>query len=156
MPPATESPDPVAAWRSMLLAHSRSLRAIEHDLATAGTIPLNWYDVLLELNGAGGQLRMQDLSERVVLSRTRVSRLVSELESEGLLRRKTDPDDARATFAVLTTAGTKALRDTAPIYLTGIDKHFTRHLTQNQQKSIATGLGRVVAAHDPTEVAQQK
>lgn len=144
----SESPDPVAAWRSMLMAHSRALRAIENDLATAGSIPLTWYDVLLELHGADGRLRMQDLGERVVLSRTRVSRLVGELENEGFVRRETDPDDGRSTFAVITGTGTKALRRTAPVYLAAIEEHFTRYLSAGQQRNIASGLGRVVTAHE--------
>src|SRR4029450_4085475 len=80
--------DPIGAWRWLLLAHAAALRAIEADLRRAGTIPLTWYDVLLELNaGPDERLRMQELSDRVVLSRTRVSRLVDELVEEGLVER---------------------------------------------------------------------
>lgn len=141
--------DPVAPWRAMLLAHSRALRAIEADLAAAGAIPLTWYDVLLELRSAGHPLRMQVLGERVVLSRTRVSRLVQELESRGLVARAPDPDDGRSTLAAITDAGTNALRQAAPVYLAGIEVHFTRHLTASQQHAIAAGLTRVAEAHDP-------
>lgn len=147
---AKNSPDPihVAPWRAMLLAHSRALRAIEAELQRLGTIPLSWYDVLLELHGADGSLRMQDLGERVVLSRTRVSRLVDELERDGLVRREADPDDGRAIRATITPAGRKALRATAPHYLENIDRHFTSHLTKTERQAITTGLMRVVDAHD--------
>ena len=92
-----ENRDPVAAWQAVLRAQNRALRAIEQDLHDQGLIPLSWYDVLLELNAAPGrQLRMQDLAARVVLSRTRVSRLVSELERVGYIERVPDPDDVRA------------------------------------------------------------
>ncbi len=130
------------------MAHSRALTAIEADLRAAGTIPLTWYDVLLELNAVDDGLRMQELGERVVLSRTRVSRLVDELETEGLVRRVPDPEDGRATYAVITTEGLKALKDTAPLYLAKIEQHFTSHLTATEQRAIATGLAKVVAAHD--------
>lgn len=146
---ASDDLDPVAAWRAMLIAHNRALRAIEHDLAVAGSIPLTWYDVLLELHGAGGSLRMQDLGERVVLSRTRVSRLVGELATDGLVRKETDPGDGRSTFAVITPAGARALRRTAPVYLAAIDRHFTAYLSISQQRNIAIGLERVVGAHEP-------
>ena len=142
-------PDPVAAWRSMLLAHSRALRAIESDLEAAGAIPLTWYDVLLELNGADGRLRMQELGDRVVLSRTRVSRLVDELERRGLVAREPDDTDGRVTYAAITAAGKKVLRSTAPLYRRGIEEHFTRHLTTDEQQTIAVALGRVVDAHQP-------
>lgn len=147
-------PDPVAAWRSMLLARSRALRAIESELEAAGTIPLTWYDVLLELNGAGGRLRMQELGDRVVPSRTRVSRLVGELERRDLVVREPDDTDGRVTHAAITAGGRKVLRATAPVYLKGIEEHFTRHLTIEEQQVIATALTRVVDAH--RSIAQPK
>ena len=70
----------VDAWRGLLVAHSRLVPAVEADLRAAGQVPLSWYDVLLELNAAPRRrLRMSDLGERAVLSRTRVSRVVDEL-----------------------------------------------------------------------------
>jgi len=144
-----EDRDPVAAWQAVLRAQNRALRAIEQDLHDQGLIPLSWYDVLLELNAAPGrQLRMQDLAARVVLSRTRVSRLVSELERVGYIERVPDPDDGRATLARITSEGRTARRNAAPVYLAGIDKHFNRHLTAAQQDAVAKGLQRVVDAHD--------
>ncbi|WP_332666383.1 MarR family winged helix-turn-helix transcriptional regulator [Aeromicrobium sp.] len=144
-----EDRDPVAAWQAVLRAQNRALRAIEQDLHDQGLIPLSWYDVLLELNAAPGrQLRMQDLAARVVLSRTRVSRLVSELERVGYIERVPDPDDGRATLARITPEGRAARRQAAPAYLAGIEKHFSRHLTAAQQDAVAKGLQRVVDAHD--------
>jgi DNA-binding MarR family transcriptional regulator len=144
-----EDRDPVAAWQAVLRAQNRALRAIEQDLHDQGLIPLSWYDVLLELNAAPGrQLRMQDLAARVVLSRTRVSRLVSELERVGYIERVPDPDDGRATLARITAQGRTARKNAAPVYLAGIDKHFNRHLTAAQQDAVAKGLQRVVDAHE--------
>lgn len=136
--------DAVAAWRALLMAHSRAVRAIEADLADAGTVPLTWYDVLLELRAESEGMRMQDLAERVVLSRTRVSRVVDELEKAGFVAREPDPHDGRAVLARLTKAGRAALRRTAPHYLDGIERHFTRHLSDTEQRAIVAGLGRVV------------
>jgi DNA-binding MarR family transcriptional regulator len=135
----------------MLLAHSRALRAIESELETAGTIPLTWYDVLLELNGAGGRLRMQELGDRVVLSRTRVSRLVDELERRDLVVREPDDTDGRVTYAAITADGKKMLRAAAPVYRKGIEDHFTRHLTADEQRIVAAALTRVVEAHQSIE-----
>ena len=138
----------IAPWRALLLAHSRALRAIEADLRAAGTIPLTWYDVLLELDAAeDGRLRMSDLADRVVLSRTRVSRLVGEVVARGLVERRADPTDGRAQLAVITAAGRSALRAAAPVYLAGIEAHFTRHLSPAQRRAITDGLGAVAGAH---------
>ncbi|GMQ98717.1 MAG: hypothetical protein BMS9Abin17_1242 [Acidimicrobiia bacterium] len=140
--------DPVAPWRAMLLAHNRAVRAIEADMASAGVIPLNLYDVLLELNGTPEGLRMQELGEQVVLSRTRVSRLVDDLEASGYVKRVSHPDDGRATLAQITARGHTALREAAPIYLEGINRHFSSHLSAAEQQSITRGLTRVVRFHD--------
>lgn len=148
-PGVSDERDPAAAWRAVLLAQHRVVRAIERDLTAAGLVSLTTYDVLLELHGAPQRrLRMQELSERVVLSRSRVSRLVDELAAAGLVERHPDPDDGRATFACLTEAGRQALRRTAPAYQAGIERHFDRHLDDAERAAITRGLGRVVAAHE--------
>jgi len=89
---AEDREDPeVAAWRGLLVAHSRLVPAVEADLRAAGQVSLSWYDVLLELNGAPGRrLRMSELGQRAVLSRTRVSRVVDELAAAGLAEREPD------------------------------------------------------------------
>jgi DNA-binding MarR family transcriptional regulator len=138
----------VAAWRAVLLTQSRVFRAIERDLYDAGAISLGWYDVLLELNAAPGrQLRMQELAGRAVLSRTRVSRIVSELEAVGFVERVSDPADRRAWLATLTTEGRTALKRTAPLYLDGIDRHFNRLLSADDRRRLVRILQPVVDAH---------
>jgi DNA-binding MarR family transcriptional regulator len=139
--------DQVKAWRAVLLAQSRALRAIERDLEQAGAISLQWYDVLLELNAEYDGLRMQDLALRTVVSRTRVSRIVAELEERGLVERTIDPADGRASIATITVAGRQELRRAAPVYLAGIDDHFNRYLTAAQRSFVASALQRVVEAH---------
>lgn len=138
----------VAAWRAVLLAQSRVLRAIERDLDADGAISLGWYDVLLELNAAPDRrLRMQDLAARAVLSRTRVSRIVSELEAAGYVERRTDPDDRRAWLATLTTDGRAVLKHTAPMYLAGIERHFNRHVTAKDRGRLVEILRPVIDIH---------
>jgi DNA-binding MarR family transcriptional regulator len=128
----------------MLQAHSAALRAIDAELARAATIPLTWYDVLLELHGADdGRLQMQELGRRVVLSRTRVSRLVDEMTGPGLVGKVRDEDDRRVVWATITDDGVAALRKTAPLYLRGIEAHFSAYLTDEEKSVVATALTRV-------------
>ena len=142
--------DRIAAWRAVLLTQNRVVRAIDQDLASAGLVPLSWYDVLLELNGAPDRcLRMQDLGQRVVLSRSRVSRLVDDLERGGLVTRRPDPGDGRAILACLTADGRHALRRAAPIYLRGIERHFSSKLTDAELRAIAGALQKVIDHHQP-------
>lgn len=138
----------VAAWRAILLTQSRVLRAIERDLGAAGAISLGWYDVLLELNAAPErQLRMQDLAARAVLSRTRISRIVSELETAGLVERRTDPADRRAWLATITAEGRSVLRRTAPLYLAGIERHFNNLLDPSDRNRLAQMLQPIIDTH---------
>lgn len=148
--------DPLDPWRWMLLAHAAAVRAIEADLADKGMIPLAWYDVLLELNGAKGRrLRMSELGDRVVLSRTRVSRIVDDLVRAGLVERVANPDDGRSSFAQLTEAGRAELRRAAPAYLSGIKQHFLNLLDPDQQEILSTALRRVAEHHHESQTARR-
>jgi DNA-binding MarR family transcriptional regulator len=132
------------AWRALLLAHSTAVRAIESDVRRNGSVPLTWYDVLLELRAAGAKgLRMQEVADRVVLSRTRVSRLVDEMARAGLVARSPDALDKRVVWAIITDEGRSALTETAPAYLAGIRTHFTAHLTDDEAAVITEALLRV-------------
>jgi DNA-binding MarR family transcriptional regulator len=134
----------LAAWRALLNAHAAAVGAIERDLTAARHIPLTWYDVLVALSEApDGRLRLHELADRVVLSRSGLTRLVDRLEAAGLLRREACPTDRRGAFAVLTPEGTVALRRTWPTYARGIAKHFARHLSADEAAAIAATLGRV-------------
>jgi DNA-binding MarR family transcriptional regulator len=142
----------VAAWAALLRAHAAVVPVLERELARRTGLPLSRYDVLLELASAeGGQLRMQDLAGRVVLSRTRVSRLVTDMVRDGLVEQVPDPSDGRAVLATITGAGRGALRRAAPTYLRGIQQHFADHLTTAQLRAVASALERVVAAHEDDE-----
>ena len=142
--------DPVvAAWRGLLVAHSRLVPAGEGDLRAAGQVPLSWYDVLLELNAAPGRkLRMSELGQRAVLSRTRVSRVVDELVAAGLTKRQPDEADGRSSFAVLTAAGQQALRKAWPVYREAIHQRLGARLTPEQCGVLAALLDLAVAGSD--------
>ena len=135
----------VDAWRGLLVAHSRLVPAVEADLRAAGQVSLSWYDVLLELNAAPERrLRMSELGQRVVLSRTRVSRIVDELAAAGLAERQPDQADGRYSFAVLSAAGQDALRHAWPVYREAIRRHLAAGLTVPQCRELAALLDHVI------------
>jgi len=138
----------VDAWRWLLRTHAAVVPAIAADLARAGVVPLAWYDVLLELaNAPDRRLRMSQLGERAVLSRTRVSRIVDELEREGLVERVADPHDRRATIAALTPAGRRAVARAAPHYLDSVERHFSSLLDDHEREVVARALQKVAEHH---------
>jgi DNA-binding MarR family transcriptional regulator len=143
-----EEVDRVGAWAALLRTHAAVVPKLERQLAAVG-MPLSWYDVLLELNAAPDRrLRMTELGRKAVLSRERVSRVVTELVAAGLVVREPNPDDGRSAFARVTSAGRARLRTAAPIYLAGIDEHFAQHLSDAQVRTLITALGAVVAAEE--------
>jgi DNA-binding MarR family transcriptional regulator len=135
-----------SAWGAVLQVHAAVVPVLDQKLQAEVGMPLSWYDVLLELAAAPERrLRMTDLAERVVLSRTRVSRLVDEIAAAGLVVREQNPQDGRSAYATLTEEGLARYRQAAPTYLAGIDEHFSRKLDDAELSTIATALRRVMA-----------
>ena len=142
-----EEPEGLGAFAALLQVQAAVVRRLELRLEEHRLVPIGQYDVLLELNAAPARrLRMQQLSDRVVLSRSRVSRVVDEMERAGLVRREPDPDDRRAAFAVITEDGRAALRKAAPVYLQGIEQEFLSHLTSAERRSLERALRKVLDA----------
>ncbi|HKC28599.1 MAG TPA: MarR family transcriptional regulator [Jatrophihabitans sp.] len=135
----------IGIWRSFLRAHAEVMRELERELVTETGMPLGWYDVLLQLAEAPGRrLRMAELADRVLLSRSGLTRLIDRLQAEGLVRREPSPDDARGTFTVLTPEGMQRLRVAAPVHLAGIRKHWLAHFSDDELREFGGLLARVL------------
>jgi DNA-binding MarR family transcriptional regulator len=144
----------MAGWAALLKVHAALVPMLDHELERAHRLPLSWYDVLLELNAAPGRrLTMTDLGDRVVLSRTRVSRIVDALAEAGLVAREANPEDRRSAFALITSDGRRRLRAAAPTYLAGIERHFSGFLTASERHAIVKGLGKVLGSGHRLDVA---
>lgn len=114
-----------AAWRSFLRAHARITRELESELLAAQRLSLASYDVLVQLSEAPEhRLRMTELADAVLLSRSGVTRLVDRLEREGLVKRARVDSDGRGVVAVLTQAGYDRLRAATGTHLSGVARHF--------------------------------
>ena len=140
----------LGAWRAFLRAHATVVRALEAELLAEHDLPLASYDVLVQLSEAPDQrLRMTELADRVLLSRSGLTRLADRLEREGLLRREACPSDARGTLAVLTDAGLQRLRAAWPTHLRGVEQHVTGRLTPQEVDQLAAVMGKLVADGGP-------
>ena len=102
----------IATWRGFLLAHARLERLLDEDLRAEHDLSLAEYDALLQLAEAPGRrLRMHQLADRVLLSRSGVTRLIDRLVRDGSVERDPCLSDARGAEAVLTQAGPGAAAD---------------------------------------------
>jgi DNA-binding MarR family transcriptional regulator len=146
--PDAPAPDPsdwrVAVWRSFLRAHAVVTNDLERDLDADAAMPLAWYDVLLTLAQAPDRkLRMAQLADRVLLSRSGLTRLVDRLAREELVRREPSPDDARGTSTVLTQAGLRRLRDAVPAHLASVQRHWLSHFSDDELVTLGELLARI-------------
>lgn len=112
------SDDASARWMPAFLAllrtHARLKDRLELDVRLHGGLTVARYDVLMHLDMAGGRLRLSDLAQAVVLSPSGLSKLLDRMQDAGLVERQPDPDDARSTFAAITTNGLGVVRETRP------------------------------------------
>jgi DNA-binding MarR family transcriptional regulator len=133
--------DGLRAWRAFLDAQACLLRRLEAELVAEEGMTLAEYDVLFQLGVAGDRrLRMTELSERVRLSRSGLTRLVDRLVEAGLVTRGHCESDRRGTFAVLTPAGIDRVRRARPIHLRGVRTHFAERLSPAHLVAIAEAL----------------
>ncbi len=133
------------AWRTFLRAHATVTRRLEAELVAEHELPLASYDVLVQLSEAPGRrLRMTELADRVLLSRSGLTRLADRLERDGLLTREACPSDARGTLAVLTDQGLAKLEEAWRTHRRGVAEHVTGKLTADEVARLGELLGKLV------------
>lgn len=137
----------MTAWRGLLRVHASLIKELDAELEATHRLPLTSFDVLVQLSEAPDQrLRMCDLADRVLLSRSGVSRLVDRLEREGLIERAACANDARGSYAVLTDAGRQMLVDARPTHHEGVRRRFFSHLDEGELDQLGRIWARVLEA----------
>ena len=137
----------LGAWRAFLRAHARLVRDLERELQAEQGMALTDYDVLVQLSAADERrLRMSELADQLLLSRSGVTRLVDRLVAEGLVERVTCESDRRGQWASLTDSGYERLRRASPTHLRGVAEHFLDRLPPDDLAALERMLGRVVGA----------
>ena len=124
------------AWRSFLEVHASVLRELERELRVERGLPISWYDALLQLHEAGGELRMHELAERLLLSRSATTRFADRLEREKLIERHQAESDRRGTVVQLTDLGRERLKRAAPVHIRGVNEHFVGRLTPEEAETL--------------------
>ena len=132
----------------MLKVHSALVKALDSELETAHGLPLSSYEVLIYLRVAPDKkLRMAELADRTLLSRSGMTRLVDRLERDGLLRRDTCSSDARGCFAVLTERGEEVLAGARATHLAGVRRRFLDHLDDEDIARLGSAFNKVLAGN---------
>jgi DNA-binding MarR family transcriptional regulator len=132
------SPTELGAWRGMLRVHAALVRELDAELEAAHALPLSSYDVLIHLQAAPGRrLRMAELADSVLLSRSGMTRLVDRLARDGLIVRDSCEHDGRGSFAVLTDEGEALLARARPTHLNGVRKRFLSRFSDDELRTLA-------------------
>jgi DNA-binding MarR family transcriptional regulator len=127
----------LAAWRGMLRAHAELVRELEAELAREHDMPLSSYEVLLFLNDSDeGRMRMSDLADSVLLSRSGLTRLVDRLERQRLLKRERCESDARGWFAEITPEGRRVFAEARKTHLDGVRRMFLSHFSRDELRTL--------------------
>ncbi|MFB4310536.1 MarR family winged helix-turn-helix transcriptional regulator [Actinomadura sp. GTD37] len=127
----------LVVWRTMLRAQAQISRRLQADLLARHGLALGTYEVLMHLGeAADGRLRMNDLADRVLLSRSGLTRLVDRMQRDGLVIRQSCADDARGLYAVLTPAGRDRLAEATPTYRQGVQDHVLSRLDGSDLRTL--------------------
>jgi DNA-binding MarR family transcriptional regulator len=127
----------LAAWRGMLRAHAELTKELDAELAREHNLPLSSYEVLLYLADApDGRMRMAELADSVLLSRSGLTRLVDRLEREGLLKRERCESDARGYFAEITPKGRRLFDAARRTHLDGVRALFLSRFSRDELRAM--------------------
>jgi DNA-binding MarR family transcriptional regulator len=137
----------LSAWRSFLRAHTALTRELDAELVAAHGLPLTSYEVLLFLAEApGGRMRMSELAESVLLSRSGLTRLADRLAGYGLIERARCTEDARGWFAALTPKGREVFDEARHTHLDGVRRLFVASFSEDELATLGACLERLVPA----------
>jgi DNA-binding MarR family transcriptional regulator len=135
-------------WRAFLEAHSTVIKYLERQMQEQHSLPLSWWDVLQQLSDSeGGRLRMGELAELVLLTRSGITRLLDRMITAGMVVREQCPGDRRGYYAVITQLGLDTIKKVGPDHSKDAWDAFLEHVTQEEAAVMEKVFSRVLAAN---------
>jgi len=136
--------DEMRAWLAFLTARALLNRRLDQHLKAESGISHLQYDIFARLSSVPErELRMTELADAVLNSKSGLTYQVTQLEKAGLVRRRSCPGDGHAVYACLTDAGMGLLEKAAPGYVALVRELLIDVLTREQLSALADGLGEV-------------
>jgi DNA-binding MarR family transcriptional regulator len=136
--------DEQAAWRAYLDSTRLLLHALDRQLESDADLSLTDYELLVRLSEApSGRLRMRDLADATLSTRSGVTRAVTRAERAGWVRRVECQEDRRGMNAELTEAGRAKLVAAAPGHVGAVRENLLDLLTPEQLAQLTEIGGRV-------------
>ena len=146
---SSPSPERLRCWRLFFESALALLDVLDAELQDAAGIPQRWYDLLVHLEESPDGIPMNELAERILYSKSGFTRVVDRMEEAGLVRRVRPGHDRRSILVLLTDRGTETMERARLHHRDGIDRHFSRHLTDADVKALTRALEKVSAHARP-------
>jgi DNA-binding MarR family transcriptional regulator len=135
----------VDAWIALMRAQQTAFLKIERAFRDAGLPPGSWYDVLWELDRAGGAgLRPFEIERQRLIAQSNISRLIDRLAEIGYVERQRCEDDGRGQRIVITPAGRDMRKRMWPVYGRAIGEAVGRRISEREAANLATLLAKLV------------
>jgi len=148
-PLSSPSPERLRTWRLYFESALALVDVLDAELERDAGIPLRWYDALVHLEETPDGLRMNELAERILYSKSGFTRVVDRMEEAGLVRRVRPRNDRRSILVLLTDAGRKTMERARRHHRHGIEQHFSRHLTDADIRALTRALEKISAHARP-------
>jgi DNA-binding MarR family transcriptional regulator len=146
---SSPSPERLRAWRLFFESALAVIDVLEVEMERDAGFPLPWYDVLVQLEDAPGGRRMNELADRILYSKSGLTRVVDRMEKAGLVRRVRPENDRRSIFVSLTDEGRETMERARRHHRDGIEQHFAGHLSDADVKALTRALEKVSAHTRP-------
>ena len=140
---SSPSSDRLRAWRLFFESALALSDVLEAELKRDAGIPLPWYDAMVHLEEAPEGLRMNELAERILYSKSSFTRVVDRMEEAGLVRRVRPENDRRSIFVFLTDEGRDTMEHARRHHRHGIEQHFARHLADSDVKALVRAFEKI-------------
>ncbi len=140
---SSPSPERLRSWRLFFESALALIDVLDRELEQAIGIPMRWYDVLVHLEETPDGIRMNELAERILYSKSGFTRVIDRMEEAGLVRRVRPDHDRRSILILLTDKGTETMEHARRYHRHGIEQHFSQHLTDADIKALTRALEKI-------------
>jgi DNA-binding MarR family transcriptional regulator len=140
---SSPSPERLRAWRLYFESALALVDVLDVELERETGIPLRWYDTLVHLEDTPDGLRMNELAEQILYSKSGFTRVVDRMEEAGLVQRVRPESDRRSILVVLTDQGRNTMERARHHHRHGIEQHFSRHLSDTDIKALTRALEKL-------------
>jgi DNA-binding MarR family transcriptional regulator len=142
-PLSSPTPEQLRCWRLYIESALALVDVLDTELQEAAGIPQRWYDVLVHLEESPDGIAMTELADQILYSKSGFTRVIDRMEEAGLVSRVRPPNDRRSILVTITDQGTQTMQDARRHHRDGIERHFSKHLTDTDTKALTRALEKI-------------